>query len=164
MPVEDIDVGDIMIIRPGEKIAMDGMIVKGESAINQAAITGESMPVEKGPRADVYAGTLNTHGALEVEVTKRVRDATISKIIHMVETAHGNRAPSQAFVEKFAAVYTPIVMALAAGIVLIPPLFFGFGVGTMDLSWIDAPRGFLPVRSGGVHPGGYRQRYQCCRE
>ena len=125
VPVEDIVVGDIMIIRPGEKIAMDGSILKGESAVNQAAITGESMPVEKGPGADVYAGTLNTHGALEVEVTKRVRDATLSKIIHMVEAAQGQRAPSQAFVERFAAVYTPIVMALAVGIVLIPPLFFG---------------------------------------
>ncbi|HWR30094.1 MAG TPA: heavy metal translocating P-type ATPase [Negativicutes bacterium] len=125
MPVEEIIVSDIMIILPGEKIAMDGMIVKGESAINQASITGESMPVEKGPGAEVYAGTLNTHGALEVEVTKRVRDATISKIIHMVEAAQGNRAPSQAFVERFAAVYTPIVMALAVGIVLVPPLLFG---------------------------------------
>ena len=125
IPVEEILVSDIMIILPGEKIAMDGTIVKGESAINQASITGESMPVEKGPGAEVYAGTLNTHGALEVEVTKRVRDATISKIIHMVEAAQGNRAPSQAFVERFAAVYTPIVMALAVGIVLVPPLLFG---------------------------------------
>jgi len=125
IPVEEILVSDIMIILPGEKIAMDGTIVKGESAINQASITGESMPVEKGPGAEVYAGTLNTHGALEVEVTKRVRDATISKIIHMVEAAQGNRAPSQAFVERFAAVYTPIVMALAVGIVLVPPLVFG---------------------------------------
>ena len=125
IPVEEIVVGDIMIILPGEKIAMDGIIVKGESAINQAAITGESMPVEKGPGTEVYAGTLNTHGALEVEVTKRVRDATISKIIHMVENAQANRAPSQAFVERFAAIYTPIVMVLAVGIVFIPPLFFG---------------------------------------
>jgi Cd2+/Zn2+-exporting ATPase len=125
LPVEDIIVGDILMIRPGEKIAMDGIIARGESAINQSAITGESMPMEKGPGAEVYAGTLNVYGALEVEVTKRVQDTTIAKIIHMVETAHGNRAPSQAFVERFAAVYTPIVMALAAGIVLIPPLFFG---------------------------------------
>ena len=125
MPVEDILVGDVMIIRPGEKIAMDGIIVKGESAINQAAITGESMPVEKGPGGEVFAGTLNTHGAMEAEVTKRVQDTTIAKIIHMVEAAHGNRAPSQAFVEKFAAIYTPIVLALAMGIVFVPPLFFG---------------------------------------
>ena len=125
IPVEEIIVGDVMIIYPGEKIAMDGVIVKGESAINQAAITGESMPLEKGPGAEVFAGTLNTHSVLEVEVTKRVQDTTIAKIIHMVEAAHGNRAPSQAFVEKFAAIYTPVVMVLAAGIVFIPPLFFG---------------------------------------
>lgn len=125
IPVEDIVVGDIMLIRPGEKIAMDGRILKGESAVNQAAITGESMPVEKRAGDEVYAGTFNTHGALEVAVTKLVQDTTIAKIIHMVESAHGNRAPSQAFVERFAAVYTPIVMALAGVIVLIPPLFFG---------------------------------------
>ena len=124
MPVDDVIVGDIMVIRPGEKISMDGIIAKGESAINQAAITGESIPVEKGPGDGVYAGTLNTHGALEVEVTKRVKDATLAKIIHLVEAAHGNRAPSQAFVEKFAAVYTPVVLTLAVGIVMIPPLFF----------------------------------------
>jgi len=126
VPVEQIDIQDIMIIRPGEKIAMDGEIVKGESAINQSAITGESVPVEKGPGAEVFAGTLNTYGSIEVQVTKLVRDTTIAKIIHMVEEAQGKRAPSQAFVEKFAAVYTPVVMVLAVGILIIPPLFFGY--------------------------------------
>ncbi|MCM0757297.1 cadmium-translocating P-type ATPase [Sporomusa sphaeroides DSM 2875] len=126
VPVEQIVTGDMMIIRPGEKIAMDGVIEKGESAINQAAITGESIPAEKGPGAEVYAGTLNTHGSLEVRVTKLVQDTTIAKIIHMVEEAQGKRAPSQAFVEKFAAIYTPVVMALAVGIIFIPPLFLGY--------------------------------------
>jgi len=125
LPVEEIRVGDIMMIRPSEKIAMDGTIVKGESSVNQAAITGESMPVEKGPGAGVFAGTLNINGALEVEVTKLVQDTTIAKIIHMVEEAQSRRAPSQAFVERFAAVYTPIVLVLAVGIALIPPLFSG---------------------------------------
>ena len=125
LPVEEIRVGDVMMIRPSEKIAMDGTIVKGESSINQAAITGESMPVEKGTGAGVFAGTLNINGALEVEVTKLVQDTTIAKIIHMVEEAQSRRAPSQAFVERFAAVYTPIVLAFAVGIALIPPLFFG---------------------------------------
>ena len=126
VPVEEIGIDDIMIIRPGGKIAMDGVIAKGESAINQAAITGESIPTEKGPGDEVYAGTLNTHGSLEVRVSKLVQDTTIAKIIHMVEEAQGKRAPSQAFVEKFAAVYTPIVMTLAVGIVFIPPLFLGY--------------------------------------
>lgn len=125
LSVEEIRVGDVMMIRPSEKIAMDGTIVKGESSVNQAAITGESMPVEKGPGAGVFAGTLNINGALEVEVTKLVQDTTIAKIIHMVEEAQSRRAPSQAFVERFAAVYTPIVLVLAVGIALIPPLFSG---------------------------------------
>lgn len=129
VPVEEIQVSDVMIVRPGEKIAMDGRIVKGESAINEAAITGESVPVEKGPGAEVYAGTLNTHGSLEVKVTKLVQDTTIAKIIHLVEEAQAKRAPSQAFVDRFAAVYTPIVLVLAAGIVLVPPLFFGYSWG-----------------------------------
>lgn len=129
VPVEEIQVGDVMIIRPGEKIAMDGRIIKGESAINQAAITGESVPVEKGPGDEVFAGTLNTHGSLEVEVTKLVQDTTIAKIIHLVEEAQAKRAPSQAFVERFAAIYTPIVLVLAAGIALVPPLLLGYDWG-----------------------------------
>lgn len=126
VPVESVAVGDVMIIRPGEKIAMDGVVMNGESAVNQAAITGESIPAEKSPGAEVYAGTLNTTGSLEVRVTKLVQDTTMAKIIHLVESSQGSRAPSQAFVEKFAAVYTPIVMALALGIVLVPPLAFGY--------------------------------------
>ncbi|KJR46511.1 Lead, cadmium, zinc and mercury transporting ATPase [Desulfosporosinus sp. I2] len=82
--------------------------------------------MEKGPRDDVYAGTLNTHGALEIRVTKLVKDTTIAKIIHLVEEAQTKRAPAQAFVERFAAIYTPIVLALAVAIVLFPPLFLGY--------------------------------------
>ncbi|WXJ95661.1 Cadmium-transporting ATPase [Neomoorella carbonis] len=129
VPVEEIQVGDVMIVHPGEKIAMDGRIIKGVSAVNEAPITGEAVPVAKGPGAEVYAGTLNTHGSLEVEVTKLVRDTTIARIIHLVEEAQARRAPSQAFVDRFAAVYTPIVLALAAGIVLVPPLLLGYPWG-----------------------------------
>lgn len=125
IPVEEILIGDVMVIRPGEKIAMDGTIIRGESAINQAAITGESIPAEKGTGDEVYAGTLNSYGALEIEVTKLAQDTTLNRIIHMVEEAQSERAPSQAFVERFAVVYTPIVMVLAVGIVTIPPLFLG---------------------------------------
>ncbi|WP_153726618.1 heavy metal translocating P-type ATPase [Heliorestis convoluta] len=125
IPVEEIRLGDIMMIAPGQKIAMDGRIIKGQSALQEAAITGESVPVEKGPGDEVFAGTLNSHGALEVKVTRRVQDSTIAKIIHLVEEAQTKRAPAQAFVERFAAVYTPIVMALALLIAVVPPLFWG---------------------------------------
>ncbi|MGX4687646.1 heavy metal translocating P-type ATPase (plasmid) [Vagococcus sp. JNUCC 83] len=123
--VSDIQIGDIMIIKPGQKIAMDGIVIKGHSAVNQAAITGESVPIEKQIKDEIFAGTLNEEGILEVEVTKHVNDTTIAKIIHLVEEAQGERAPAQAFVDNFAKYYTPSIMAISALIIIIPPLFFG---------------------------------------
>ncbi len=122
--VSKIEVGDIMIIKPGQKIAMDGQVIKGDSSVNQAAITGESVPIEKNINDDIFAGTINEEGALEVKVTKHVNDTTIAKIIHLVEEAQGERAPAQAFVDKFAKYYTPTIMVIAALIVIVPPLFF----------------------------------------
>lgn len=124
MPVDEIKPGDVLLVKPGEKIAMDGTVVSGHSAVNQAAITGESIPVEKNGGDPVFAGTLNQQGAMKIQVTRLASDSTIARIIAMVEEAQSRRAPSQAFVDRFARYYTPAVMVLAAGISIIPPLFF----------------------------------------
>ena len=123
--VDKIDIDDIMIIKPGQKIAMDWLVINGHSSVNQAEITGESVPVEKQLDDEVFAGTLNEEGVLEVKVTKKVTDTTIAKIIHLVEEAQGERAPAQAFVDKFAKYYTPFIIIMALLIVVVPPLFFG---------------------------------------
>ncbi|BDG60057.1 cadmium transporter [Caldinitratiruptor microaerophilus] len=124
VPAAEVRVGDVVIIWPGEMIPVDGRVVAGRSAVDEAPITGESVPVDKEPGAEVFAGTLNTDGSLEVEVTRRAEDTTLARIIHLVEEAQARRAPSQAFVDRFAAVYTPIVLTLAAGLAVVPPLVF----------------------------------------
>jgi Cd2+/Zn2+-exporting ATPase len=124
VPVEEVQGGDVLLVRPGEKFASDGIVRAGASAVNQAPITGESVPVDKAPSDPVYAGTINGHGALEVEVTRRVGDTTLARIIHLVEEAQAQRAPSQQFVERFAKVYTPVVFGLALALMAVPPLFF----------------------------------------
>ncbi len=125
IPAEEVQVGDLLLVRPGEKLAVDGVIRAGDSALNQAPITGEAIPVDKGPGDQVYAGTLNGHAALEVEVTRRVHDTTLARIIHLVEKAQAQRAPSQQFVDRFARIYTPLVFGLALGLMVVPSAAFG---------------------------------------
>ena len=120
--VDELHVGDTMIVRPGEKIPLDGRIAAGRTFINQAPVTGESLPVEKGPGDDVFAGTINGRGAIEVTVERLRADSTVARIIHLVERAQAQRAPSQTFVERFARIYTPAVLVLAAIVAVAPPL------------------------------------------
>ena len=123
--VDTVCVGDRVIVRPGEKIPLDGCVYAGQSHVNQAPVTGESLPVDKAPGDDVFAGTINGRGALEIEVTRLRRDSTLARIIHLVEEAQSQRAPSQTFVDRFARVYTPAVLVLAALIAVLPPLAGG---------------------------------------
>jgi Zn2+/Cd2+-exporting ATPase len=112
-------------VRPGERIALDGVVMSGASAVNQAPITGESMPVEKKAGDTVFAGTINERGALEFQVSARKGDTTLDRIARSVQEAQGQRAPTQRFVDKFASIYTPAVFALAIAIAVVPPLALG---------------------------------------
>ncbi|MGE5314841.1 MAG: heavy metal translocating P-type ATPase [Acidobacteriota bacterium] len=123
--LEELRPGDVVKIRPGEKIPADGTVRSGRSTVDQSAITGESLPAEKIPGSMVYAGTLNARGTLEVTVSRTGPDTTMAQIIHLVEKAQTERAPSQRFIDRFASVYSPSVMGLAIAIALLPPLLFG---------------------------------------
>ncbi len=122
--VESVPAGSIVAVRPGDRVPLDGVITQGESAVDQAPITGESVPVDKGPGDTVYAGTINTTGYLEVRTSRPFTENTLAKIIHLVETAQSEKAPSQRFVERFARVYTPAVVMGAVLLVIVPTLLF----------------------------------------
>jgi Cd2+/Zn2+-exporting ATPase len=127
LPVDDVRVGDTIIVRPGDKIPLDGVVSVGSSYVNQAPVTGESLPVEKGQGDEVFAGTINGRSALEVRVERLRGDSTLARIIHLVESAQSQRAPSQTFVERFARIYTPAVLMLALVVGVLPPLLAGGG-------------------------------------
>ena len=127
---EDVPVGTTFIVHPGERIALDGQVAKGMSDVNQAPITGESMPVAKQAGGEVFAGTINGDGVLEICSTKAASDTTLAHIIRLVGEAQTKRAPSEHFVEKFSRIYTPAIMALALAVFLVPPVLFGGEWGT----------------------------------
>jgi Zn2+/Cd2+-exporting ATPase len=120
--VDEVRVGEEIVIRPGDKIALDGEVVAGHSDVNEAPITGESLPVDKSPGQEVYAGTINGRGALDVRITRLRRDTRLARIIHLVEAAQAQRAPVQTFVDRFARIYTPAVIVLAVAIAVLPPV------------------------------------------
>jgi Zn2+/Cd2+-exporting ATPase len=125
VPVDSLSIGAVIVVRPGEKIPLDGEVLAGQSEVNQAPITGESLPIEKREGDGVFAGTINGRGALDVRVTRLRRDTTLARVIHLVERAQAQRAPAQSLVERFARVYTPSVIVLAALVAVVPPLVFG---------------------------------------
>jgi Cd2+/Zn2+-exporting ATPase len=129
---DELDVGERVLVKPGERIPVDGVVVAGESAVNQATITGESMPVERTSGDDVYAGTHNAEGALEVRVGKPAAESTLAHIARQVEQAQVHRAPTARFVDQFARRYTPVVIVLAVLIAFGPPLVTGAALG----AWI----------------------------
>lgn len=130
VPATSLRVNDRVLVRPGDRVPADGTILQGESSLDESPITGESMPRLKAAGADVFAGSINVDGVLEVQVEKAASDNTISRIIHLVEQAQSAKAPTARFIEKFSRYYTPAVMGIAALIVVVPPLTIGGDWGT----------------------------------
>jgi Zn2+/Cd2+-exporting ATPase len=127
----EVALGAVVRVKPGERMPLDGLITKGNSAVNQAPVTGESIPVDKVPGDPVFAGTINETAELEFKVTALASNSTIARIIYAVEQAQSTRAPTQRFVDKFATIYTPTVFILAMLVAILPPLF-------LDWTWLDA--------------------------
>ena len=123
--VESLNIADLILVKPGENIPVDGTIQEGDSSVNQASLTGESKPINKTAGDTVWAGTINESGVLRIRVDKGYKDTKISKVIALVEEAQSQKAPSQRFVDKFASIYTPLVLILAVLVALIPPLLWG---------------------------------------
>ncbi|GAA0102009.1 heavy metal translocating P-type ATPase [Paraclostridium bifermentans] len=124
VPPEDININDIIIVKAGEKVPLDGAVVSGKSMIDTSALTGESVPIKVESGSEVLSGSINSNGVLEIKVTKRFEESTVSKILDLVENASSNKAETENFITKFAKYYTPIVVFVALGLAIIPPLLF----------------------------------------
>src|SRR5690606_20142707 len=131
VPVSEVQPGDIVRVRPGERMPVDGSVLAGRSSVDQSPVTGESLPVEKEPGDPVYAGTINLQGGLEVQVSAPAHDTVLARIIHAVEEAQVHRAPTQRFIDRFARYYTPAVFVMAVAVALGGPLLAG-------LPWVDS--------------------------
>lgn len=125
VPIAALQPGDLVIVKPGGKIPSDGTIEDGRSSVNEAAITGESMPVEKVPGEAVFGGTLNNEGMIRIRIRKAYADSSLATILHLVEEAQETKTPTELFINRFARYYTPLIMIVAALVIVVPPLFFG---------------------------------------
>lgn len=125
VPVEELRTGDIVLVRPGDRVPSDGEVIQGESEVDEAPVTGESIPVTKGAGSSLYGGSINANGTLRVRITRPAADNTIARIIHLVENAQASKAPTARFIDRFAARYTPVAMIVAGLIIVGPPVLFG---------------------------------------
>ena len=123
--IADLKVGDVVLVKAGEKIPSDGVVEVGKSSVNEAAITGESMPVDKSPGEKVFGGSINNEGVMRVKITRVYEDSSLAKILHLVEEAQETKTPTEQFINRFAKYYTPSIMVVAAIVMLVPPLFGG---------------------------------------
>lgn len=156
IPADEIVVGDLFVVRPGESLPTDGNIVKGRSSINEGPVTGESIPVEKSEGMKVFAATINQEGALEVRATASFQDNTLAKMVHLVEKAQEQKSKTQVFIERFGNRYSPLVLLSSLLLVVLPPFFWPLACRLGDTSR-GAPGSCGTVRPCDVHAGG-----NCC--
>lgn len=127
--ISDLQVNDLVLVKSGGKIPSDGVIESGNSSVNEAAITGEAMPVEKEPGDGVFGGSINNEGVLRIRITKAYRDSSLAKILHLVEEAQETKTPTEQFINRFSRYYTPMIMVISALVMVVPPLFFNASIG-----------------------------------
>lgn len=142
---EEVAIGETIVVRPGEKVPLDGMVIEGQSALNTIAITGESMPRQITEGNEVISGCINISGVIKVQTTKTFGESTVSKIINLVENANENKSKSESFISRFAHVYTPIVVFLAVALAFVPPLFSAAGYAESFPLWLNRALIFLVV-------------------
>ena len=157
MPVEQLQLDDVVIVKPGARLPVDGVVAAGRSAVNQAPVTGESLPVDKAPGDPVFAGTINGEGALEVRVTRLAKDSTLARVMQMVEEAQAQKSPTQQTVERFERIFVPAVLIGALLVIFVPPLF-GVPIQRVLPAGDDAAGGRVAVRAGAGHAGHHPGR------